>query len=67
MKLSSKTERLSLAINFSLPQICCSLLFWVHSLVIADIVKSVLVYTLSNEAKAAHSSPPEPNITPLLF
>ena len=27
-------------------------------------VKSVLVYTLSSEAKAAHSSPPEPNITP---
>ena len=27
-------------------------------------MKSVLVYTLSSEVKAAHSSPPEPNITP---
>ena len=38
--------------------------FITHCLPIADIVKSVLVYTLSSEAKAAHSSPPEPNITP---
>ena len=27
-------------------------------------MKSLLVYTLLSEAKAAHSSPPEPNITP---
>ena len=42
--------------------ICCSLLFCVALLAIADIVKSV--YTFSSEAKAAHSSPLELNITP---
>ena len=37
-----------------------------YSLATADRVKSVRVYyyTLSSEAKAAHSSPPEPNFTP---